>query len=230
MIQKEIDNEKNSLIRKRLKEKEKEETAKKIIETADLTYKALERERQLEEMIKQEEEMRQKERKQQLNILIKEEEEKKEKIEKRFHEKELETETLLDTQENEIKLKKAKEKAISKISEERSKLKKLLEQMRNKSELEEANLKSKLTHVRNEINSKVKDANIKGNQEFCKTGLKTENDRDAYCEVRFKEDFVSLLKCKDESEFCVTCCEAEFGSVYLDLRKNCLTEVCYQHI
>ena len=172
--------------------------------------------------------MREKKRLDSLNILIKTEEEKKEKLEKTFKEKELESETLLNTQENELKLKEAQQKAVSKIMEEREKLKNLLKEMRNKASLEEAAMKSKIVNIRTEISSKVNQANNKGDQTNCVRGLKSRQSKEAYCSVKFKTDYVNLLKCEDSDDFCVTCCEAEFGVVFIDLRKKCLDEVCYK--
>jgi hypothetical protein len=221
-----MNHEKQDLISKKLSEDEKNKLTKKIIESADITYQAFQREMKLEEMIKKEEEIKEKERQERLTKLIVLEEEKKKKMAETLKEKELETQTLLETQEHQLQLKKLKQEAAQKLLFKRNKLKQTIAQMRKKSQLEEAKLTSKLLQVRNDIATSVKDANKKGNIDNCKRGLESEENRKEYCRVKFYNDYVNFSKCDDEIDFCSTCCEREFGQMYLNLRKECLTNIC----
>jgi hypothetical protein len=221
-----MDHEKQDLISKKLSEDEKNKLTKKIIESADITFKAFQEETKLEDMIKKEEELKEEERRERLTKLITLEERKKKKMAETFKEKELETQTLLETQEQQIQLKKLKLEAGQKLLIKRNKLKKTISDMRKKSKIEEAKLTSKLLQVRNDIASSVKDASKKGDMENCKRGLESADKRKEYCRVKFHNEYLNSSKCDDEIDFCPTCCEKEFGSMYMNLRKECISNIC----
>ena len=221
-----MNSEKHEIIENKLNEDEKYKLTRKIIESADITYQALQRETTIEEMIKKEEEMKEVERQSKLEKMITIEEEKQKKLTRTFKEKEIETETLLETQEHEMRLKKLKEDAAKKLLIQREKLKKDINEMRKKSQLQEAHLTSKLLQVRNEIASSVKDANKKGSLDNCKRGLESDELRVEYCRIKFHDDYINFMKCDDEIDFCATCCEREFGQMFVNLRKECLTTLC----
>jgi hypothetical protein len=37
------------------------------------------------------------------------------------------------------------------------------------------------------------------------------------------------MKCDDEVDFCPTCCEKEFGEMFMDLRKKCFLSLCSEN-
>lgn len=227
-IEKEMENEKKNVIQEREKDAETNLLAKRITDTAELTFKALKKETSLEEMIKNEEEQKIKERQRKLKGMLEKEEEKKKQLDERIKEKELETETILESEERELNIKEAKKEAAEILLEKRNKLKKTIAEMRKKSELEESQLQSKILKLRSQIATEMTDANRKGDAGKCRKGLENRENREAYCKVSFETDYVNYAKCIDEADFCSTCCEKEFGEMFMQLRTECLKDFCYK--
>jgi hypothetical protein len=227
-IQNQLQAKKKELVQEKLKDEEADKLATKLADTADLTFTALQREETLEAMIKEEELQKEANRKEQLEKLIKQEEEKKNRIDQTIKEKEMETDLILEKEEHEKSINKAKQEAAVKLIESRKKLKLTLDKMKRKSKSEELALKNKLLKVRNELASTVASANKKGNEERCLAGVKDKSEIILYCQAKFSSQYIEYLKCIDPDEFCTTCCETEFGELYMNMRSSCLKNICYK--
>jgi hypothetical protein len=64
-------------------------------------------------------------------------------------------------------------------------------------------------------------ANKMGKISNCKRGKKNQKERDNYCNANFIEDFIKNSDCKIKDQFCYTCCENEFGNMFLRKREEC---------
>lgn len=221
--------EKNDLIRKKIKNEENQQIADKIIKTADITLQAIEKEHNIEQMIKQEEEQRQENKLKEIENMIEFEEEKKKELNREYIQKELESEILLQTQEHELELKKTQQEASKKLLDSRNKLKNSLIQMRKKFKTKESTLKSKLLKVRNEVANTVSNSYKNGEMERCKEAMTDTELRLAYCKINLTDNPFNYMKCIDENDFCSICCENEFGEMIVEKRKKCITTLCLKH-
>jgi len=97
--------------------------------------------------------------------------------------------------------------------------------MRKKAKRRLNKLNQELLNVRSSLNDGLKNAYKKGSIENCKK-VSTDEDKIHYCTANFPDNPNDLQDCKTNSDFCDFCCHNEFGEMFVQLRENCLNELC----
>jgi hypothetical protein len=225
-IKEDMNNEKLALITEKNKENEISKQAAIMAQTTKIALEAMKKEAKMEDLIKKEEQLKEEANIKSLEEQIEKEEKKEENLKTCIKQKELESETILATQEEAKRIAQIQKEAAQKLLESRDKLKLSLNDMKKKSSQKESKLKAKLMQIRAKIASETTNAYKKGDTEKCKPGIKSKTDRVAYCDANYSTNYTGYLKCTDETDYCYACCESEFGQMYIDLRKQCVQEIC----
>lgn len=91
--------------------------------------------------------------------------------------------------------------------------------MKKNSDLKKKQLESQIQEMKLKISSKMLNYKKKGILNIC-----MKNDTkiiDEYCEINLKDKIEKLNDCKKIKNFCLICCETEFGEFYLKERNEC---------
>jgi hypothetical protein len=223
---KELLEERENEIKKGVEKDEANQMDKVIKTTNQVALQAIQKELNLEAMIKQEESER--EQKEELDMLKKIEEEKKktECFMKAIKERELENQYNLRAKEAEDEISSIKQAASQQVLIRRSQLKNQIVQMRKKAQRRKAKLAKELLSVRNVMAETMGKVSKKGDISRCTTALKSQNDKNNYCQANYPEDYNGLQNCKEADEFCTLCCDNEFGELNVNDRQSCYKAVC----
>jgi len=191
-----------------------------ILQTQELGFKAIEREFNIENMIKKEEKAKEDIEVMDIEDRIKKEEKKANCIHKDIEEKDLDDDWD-DKIEAEEEMDRLKKKINIKIESGRNRVKQLLAKMRKKARLRKQELLQKLQAVRAKMASDILLENKEGKIPPCIKGKTDADFRESYCNLNFVEDYVTNSGCKDSEDFCYTCCEHEFGNMFRMKRAVC---------
>jgi len=203
-----------------------EEISSLVKETQSTAMKAIEKENNLEELIKQEAEEKNKAEEILLEKQIAEEKKKQTCVAKAIKEKELENQMLVKAQEISETIKSIKTEAAAQVLRKRNKLKELISQINKKAQLKRNKLRQQLQLVRMSIASDIGKAYKKGDLTKCERAISNPKLRSDYCIATFSDDFAQMNYCREADDFCETCCQAEFGEMMSEKKDECLKEVC----
>jgi len=193
----------------------------KVKKTQNTGLAALEKELQLENLIKSEEKAKEEMELQILKKQIEKEKDKQKCLRKTIKERDLDAEFLSERRSSEQEVKEIKEEVAAQVKIKRAKMKKLIEQMRAKTRLRKAALENELNALRQKMAKEMLQANKNGNLEKCRIGKTNVDKREAYCDTNYVDDFVRNSDCKTDENFCYMCCESEFGNMFIDRREAC---------
>jgi seryl-tRNA synthetase len=140
-------------------------------------------------------------------------------------ERELENQYRAQNVETEKEVGEIKKKAMDQVIAKRNKLKEKIAEMRKKARRSENKMKQQLMNVRLKIAKEIKNMHREGDQNKCKTAMKSEDERLKYCQINF-DDIAKFSTCKEDDDFCTICCENEFGEMHIDKRNMCIKELC----
>jgi len=209
--------------RKMKKAESTDNDSKDIVkETHTTALKAIQKETNLEELIKQEAEEKNKQEEIAIRKQIEMEKKKQSCVAKAIREKELENQMQEKAKEIEETVKEIKSEAAAQVLRKRAKLKKIIMEINKKAELKRNKLRQQLQQVRMGIASDIGKAYKKGDSGKCvkaNNNLKIRND---YCIATFSEDFVQLDYCRQADDFCEVCCQAEFGEMMSGEKDECI--------
>ncbi len=213
------------IIRKRqLREQMHEEQTKlfrkSIARTQEVGFKAIERELNVEGMVKKEEQAKEEYELGNLENRVKKEQKKAACIHKSIEEKDYDDD-YDDKMEAIEEMQRLKLKINQKVADSRNRIKKLISKMRKKAARKKADLEQKLKGIRSKMAKEILLANKEGDIRNCMKGKKDLDFRENYCNQNFVEDYVNNSACKSNEDFCYTCCEHEFGSTYRGKRNHC---------
>jgi len=220
-LQLEIETKKERIIEEKMEKKNVKILGGKIAKMQDLGYKVLDKELNIEMMLKKEEKQREALEYRKLAKKIKLEKKKKRCMDKKIKEKELEEKKLLDIREAKSEIKKEKKDLQLDIELKRVELKRTIAYMRRRAKRKRAELEQSLQRVRAQMAGSAIKANKIGNIELCRRGKKSKKERLNYCDANFITDYIMNSDCKDEEQFCYICCENEFGNMFLVKREEC---------
>jgi len=193
----------------------------KVIKTQNLGLKAIQKELQMENLIKNEEKQKEEEEIASIMKKIQEEKDKAACLRNTIRERDLDAEIINDRRAAENEVKEIQTEVVKQVQLKREKMKKLIEMMRAKARLRKSALEAELNSLKNKMAEEMLKAGRNGDIGKCKRG-KIDNDyRDAYCDSAYIDDFVTNADCKTDENFCYMCCEAEFGNMYIDRREAC---------
>lgn len=194
---------------------------KQVTKTQNLGFAAIQKEMQLENLIKNEEKEKED---QEITTLLKKIEKEKEKeqcLHNTIKERDLDAEFVSEKRAAEQEIKEIKEEIHKQVEVKRANMKKLIEQMRGKAAMRKTALEAELSGLRQKMATEMLKASKNGDMEKCKKGIVDVEARDTYCNVSYIDDFVRNSDCKTDEDFCYMCCESEFGNMFIDRRESC---------
>ncbi len=195
--------------------------SKKVNNVEDTGFKAIEKELQLENMIKNEEKDKEEMELEEIKKKIEAEKQKQKCMQKTIKERALDAEFKQQTKATEQEVKEVSETMEKKVKVKRAKMKKLIQEMRSKSRRRKAALENELNSLRMKMAQDMLQANKNGDIEKCKQGKVNADKREVYCNTKYMDDFIRNGDCKQEDNFCYMCCESEFGNMFIDRREAC---------
>lgn len=202
------------------------ETKDVIKQTHTTALKAIQKETNLEELIKQEAEEKNKQEEIAIRKQIEMEKKKQSCVAKAIREKELENQMQEKAKEISETVKEIKSEAAAQVLRKRQNLKKLINEINKKAELKRNKLRQQLAQVRMSMASDLGKAYKKGDSAKCKKAMGNMKTRNDYCIATFSDDFAQLDYCRKTDDFCETCCQAEFGEMMSGEKDECLKKIC----
>jgi len=188
---------------------------------------AIQKEIDLEERIKKEEEEKYKIEHDEMQEEIDEEKRKEECLLKAIRERELEDQYNVKLINAKKDIEKIKEGVKQSILVRRNYLKTFIGKMKKRAERMRNKQRQQLQTVRYQIASDMNNLYHSGDMEKCRVAIQSQLNRDTYCGIHFTEDIVKFTECKTEEEdFCYLCCETEFGDLHVDRRHECYDKLC----
>jgi hypothetical protein len=222
----EILEERENEIKKGVEKDEKKKIESTIKDTNDIALQAIQKELNLEEMIRKEEEEREKREEAVLIQKIDEEKNRSDCMMKAIKERQLENQYNLRAKEAEEEISSIKTAASEQVEIRRSQLKDQIAKMRKKAERRKASLAQQLQTVRITMKDTMGKVYKKGDVGKCKKAMEGPNERILYCQGNFVDDFNNLTNCKEGDDFCMLCCDNEFGDYYINERQKCYKTTC----
>lgn len=211
---------KSDILLEKLEQKTKKSNLNKTSETEKQYLKAINREIDVEDLLRKEELQKAQERIKEKLAEMKKEEERQRKLEEAFN-KQSENEASKKEIQEDLDLKNIKKQAEKEILERRNQLKKKLEVIRKNTERRTKIIQNKINIIRNKMNSNIINATKSGDSEKCKSTFKNQPLMNKYCDEHVNEDYNKNLECKIEENFCFACCDSEFGSANTKSKDQC---------
>jgi hypothetical protein len=198
-----------------------------VKDTNQVALKAIQKELDLELLIKKEEQEREEREEKELQIVMDQEKKKSDYLNKAIKEKTIENQYNLKNKQYQEEIQNIKQTTAQQVMAKRNQLKEMLAKMRKNAELRKNKLKQQILSVRYEMANNMTKVTKKGEKDNCANAMKSQSDIKTYCTANFSEDFNLYTQCNNSPEdFCRTCCEFEFGDFYIEARQECYTQVC----
>jgi len=231
-----MDDAQEEMKRKAQKSEEKK-LSTKVKKTNAVALQAVQKEINLEEMIKNEETEREFKEEEDMKLRIGQEQEKQKCLVNAIKEKQLENQYNIKQKETELNVRNIKKSAAAEVTKRRADLKKLIQKMKLKQKRKTNSLAVKLQTVRNSMASDMGKAYKKGSSEICKIigngteegnggSLEKVEKRKHYCIAQFSENYAMYQTCLDSEDFCHVCCDNEFGEFFMNDRETCYLASC----
>jgi len=211
------------IIEKKLEDSVQKKMDDSINVTQKISLTALRREINLEDIIKNEEIQKGKDETQQLFNQMQQEKKKKELLEQALSTRESNYGKVRIAKDTQKKIAELKLETKVDIKFKRGVLKKKIEEIRNKFRRKHRELKQQIQVIRNEMANEIMGANKRGNKEQCKDARNNLNKIKEYCDRNYITDYVKNMNCKEPQNFCYSCCETEFGNMFIADRDDCQT-------
>jgi hypothetical protein len=219
--------EKSKMLKKQTEEKEEIKLSKKVDDAQAMTFKAIEREQRLEELMEKEELDRENQEQELLKKQYENEQKKKDTLIKSIKEKQLEDQFNISKANAENAVIKIKEAVRKDIMVKRLKMKQKLALMRKKNERKKQQIQNDIMTVRMEVAGNLQKVSKQGDMHSCFVGDTVEAQKiEEYCQVNFPDSIAKLQDCKIPESFCYTCCENEFGELNMVEREKCYKSRC----
>lgn len=212
---------KSKVITDKLEKKFNMEKTDSVNDTQKDVLKAINREIDIEELIRKEEMLRTQERIKSKMDEFKHEEKKKEKLEEALT-KQQESQTTvvsnLKTQQNILEIKKEAEKDVQ---SRREALKQKIQKIRLLADRRTRIIQQKINIIRNKMTRTVVEAAKNGDQDICKRSSLKQELMNSYCDENLIDDYAKNAECKTSDNFCFSCCDNEFGQANVTGKENC---------
>ena len=226
-LQQEFIQQKKNKIKSESTKSEEFQLMKKRKETEAMTLSALMKEKHLEDMLIKEEAEREEEELKEIQLQLENEKKKKDCMKKAIQEKQLESEAQLSTSEAERSIEQLKKQVQLTIQKQRNEVQEKIKRMRQINNRKRQHLLQQIQLIRTETAGHVNQATRKGDTNTCKAivdirdqGIK-QGKINEYCSINLV-NFISDCT----TNFCYSCCENEFGDIYISERNQCYNTVC----
>ena len=221
--QKDIVEGRRAIIEKKIHDNTEQKMDDKVDATQKVALVALRREINLEDLIKNEEIQKGKGETQLLIEQMKQEKKKKQLLEQALTTRESNYGNLRTAKDTQKKIDNIKAEAKVDITFKRGVLKKKIEEIRNKFRRKHRQIKQQIQMIRAEMAKEIMVSNKRGNSDLCREGRNDTGKIKEYCDKSYSTDYVKNLGCKDPQNFCYSCCDAEFGNMFISERDDCQT-------
>lgn len=198
---------------------------KKVANTQKSAVKAIEKEALIERLILNEEQEKETLMLSNISKQISKEKEKDSNFNSQIKEKELDDVFKEEERKAEAEVEDAKKEVKEKVAYKRNDLTKKIESIRKLAKMKKSQMMGELKKAKMSLASKVMKAMKEGDAEICDKGKLKQADREKYCNVAFPDDYMLNVDCKEEENFCYTCCENEFGNMHMNKREECY-DIC----
>lgn len=226
-LQQEFIQQKKNKIKSESTKSEEFQLMKKRKETEAMTLSALMKEKHLEDMLIKEEAEREEEELKEIQLQLENEKKKKDCMKKAIQEKQLESEAQLSTSEAERSIEQLKKQVQLTIQKQRNEVQEKIKRMRQINNRKRQHLLQQIQLIRTETAGHVNQATRKGDTNTCKAivdirdqGIK-QGKINEYCSMNLVSFIPDCTK-----NFCYSCCENEFGDIYISERNQCYNTVC----
>jgi len=169
------------------------------------------REIDIEDLIKKEEMMKNKEKVKMKLDEFKKEEMKKKKLEEALDSTNENQDALVKTLKVKQDITEIKNKTADEVEKRRNSLKKKIAKIRKLAERRSKIIQNKINIVRNEMSQKILMATKTGDADKCRNNLGKQAKMDQYCNDYYLDDLIKNTECKVKENFCFSCCNSEFG-------------------
>jgi hypothetical protein len=191
-----------------------------------VTLQAIQKELDLEAMIRREEKEREKNEIIEIKKKIDEEKKKSDCLIKNIKKKQEETEQQQKMRQVAETIQTNKQIAAQQISVRRLQLKQQIEKMRQQTEEKKRKMIAQLQQVRVQMATQMNKAYKIGKPENCAKASASDQDKYNYCTANFPDNTDMLGNCKEAEFFCEFCCNNEIGEMYEDKRNDCIKNNC----
>ena len=226
-LQQEFIQQKKNKIKTESAKSEEFQLMKKRKETEAMTLSALMKEKHLEDMLIKEEAEREEEELKEIQLQLENEKKKKDCMKKAIQEKQLESEAQLSTSEAERSIEQLKKQVQLTIQKQRNEVQEKIKRMRQINNRKRQHLLQEIQLIRTETAGHVNKATRKGDMSTCKAivdirdqGIK-QGKINEYCSLNLINFIPDCT-----TNFCYSCCENEFGDIYISERNQCYNTVC----
>jgi hypothetical protein len=205
---------------------DEQEMEKDVKQSNQIALQAIQKELDLEAMIRREEAERLKNEEIEIKKKLDEEKKKSDCLIKNIKQKEEENQRNLLKRQTVDAININKQLAAKQISIRRSTLKQQIEKLRKESDETKRKLNQQLMQARIEMANKMNKAYKQGKSENCVSALATDQDRYNYCTANYPDNTDMLGNCKETDDFCTFCCDTEFGEMMDNDRRKCYENTC----
>ena len=226
-LQQEFIQQKKNKIKSESTKSEEFQLMKKRKETEAMTLSALMKEKHFEDMLIKEEAEREEEELKEIQLQLENEKKKKDCMKKAIQEKQLESEAQLSTSEAERSIEQLKKQVQLTIQKQRNEVQEKIKRMRQINNRKRQHLLQQIQLIRTETAGHVNQATRKGDTNTCKAivdirdqGIK-QGKINEYCSMNLVNFIPDCT-----TNFCYSCCENEFGDIYISERNQCYNTVC----
>jgi hypothetical protein len=221
--QKEMVEGRRSIIEKEVETNQTNELGKKVTQTQTVALTALRREINLEDLIKTEEVQKGREENMELQRQVEQEKKKKKILTAALEARDSNFAKMRVTKDTQKQIEDIKKETKLDIKFKRAVLKKKLDAIKNKFKRKNRLLQQQVQLIRSEMAEEIMNANKKGDAMKCKHARNEIPLIKQYCDQAFGEDYNKNISCKNPENFCYSCCEGEFGNMFITERDDCLT-------
>jgi hypothetical protein len=193
----------------------------KVITTQNLGLKAIQKEMQLENLIRNEEKQKEELELAAIAKKIQAEKDKAACLDHSIEQRDLDASIVNDRRSAENEIKSIKDEAVLQVEHKRAKMKKLIELMRAKAALRKSAMLAELNALKAKMAEKMAKSSKSGDMKYCRKGKIDKEYRHLYCDKTYVDDFVTNSDCKSDENFCYMCCESEYGNMHIDKREKC---------
>jgi len=223
---KEMLDEQENAVKKHVQKKEEEDLKAVVKNTNKIALQAIQKELNLEAMIKSEEADREQREELEMMKAIEQEKKKSECLLKAIKQRQMENQYNLRAKAAEAEIAGIKQAATQQVSIRRSQLKNQIADMRKKYKRRKSALSQQLMGVRNVMAQNMGKAYKKGNAQKCLDAQATPAAKTTYCSANYPDDYSQLQSCNDGDDFCMLCCDNEFGDMFVKERQACYASAC----
>ena len=209
------------LLSKKLADSMELDNDHKIDTTQKTAMKAINREIDLEELIKREEIIKAKQEAKSLLAVMKREVQKQRKLKEILQDREQANYQLRENKKVKHTLEQIKKEAKQEVVSKRSQLKLKINAIRQKSSRRKRLIEQKINLIRGKIAREIMLANKAGSSEVCKKNFESQSSINNYCNEYIIDEYAKNKGCKEKTNFCYVCCENEFGNMRMVERDQC---------